>query len=111
MGEQPVVDDFIRHLQQCIEESEGIVDKIERENRLWQLESALQEAIIFKNRYNQLVQRGIDPLRIIEPKERDKVPPPPSKVEALMVGSSHCPKCGSNLESDIDFCPGCGMKN
>jgi len=44
MADGPSVDEFIRHLQHLLEETESIPDKIERENRQWQLESALQEA-------------------------------------------------------------------
>ena len=50
MAEEPSVDAFMRHLQVCIEEARTIADAKEREQRLWQLESALQEAIIYKNR-------------------------------------------------------------
>jgi hypothetical protein len=110
MADNPMIDEFIRHLQHCLEDSNSIPDLKERENRQWQLESALQEALIFKNRYNELVQRGIDPLRMIEPKEKDPAPPMPTKSEALMVGTNHCKKCNAHLESDIDFCPACGTK-
>ncbi len=52
MAEEPSVDAFMRHLQVCVEEARTIADAKEREQRLWQLESALQEAIIYKNRIN-----------------------------------------------------------
>jgi len=111
MADGPSVDEFVRHLQHLLEETESIPDKLERENRQWQLESALQEALIFKNRYHELVQNGVDPLHIIQPKEREHASPIPSKVEALIAGSNHCKKCNAHLEPDIDFCPACGTKS
>ena len=50
MGDEPSVEAFMRHLQVCVEEARTIADPKEREQRLLQLESALQEAIIYKNR-------------------------------------------------------------
>ena len=49
MGEEPSVEAFMRHLQVCVEEARTIADAHEREQRLLQLESALQEAIICKS--------------------------------------------------------------
>ena len=62
MGEGPTVDAFMRHLQVCVEEAHTIADSKERELRLWQLESAIQEAIIYKNRVEELERHGIDQL-------------------------------------------------
>lgn len=66
MADEPNVDEFMRHLQVCIEEARTIADGEERENRLWQLESALQEAIIYKNRVAELQRHGIDPILLVE---------------------------------------------
>lgn len=66
MGEEPTVEAFMRHLQVCVEEARTIADRKEREQRLWQLESAIQEAIIYKNRVEELQRHGIDPIRLVE---------------------------------------------
>ena len=55
MAEGPLVEEFMRHLQASLDEAMQIEDKIERNDRILQLEIAIQEAIIFKNRYNELV--------------------------------------------------------
>ena len=55
MSEGPLLDEFMRHLQASLDEAMDIEDKIERHDRILQLEIAIQEAIIFKNRYKELV--------------------------------------------------------
>lgn len=65
MAEGPLVDEFMRHLQASLDEAMEIEDKIERHDRILQLEIAIQEAIIFKNRYQELVSHGIDPLVLV----------------------------------------------
>ena len=42
MGEQPNLDEFIRHLQAELELSESIVDPVEQEQRQWQIAASLQ---------------------------------------------------------------------
>ncbi len=110
MAESPNMDEFMRHLQVCVEEARTIADAQEREQRLWQLESALQEAIIYKNRYEELQRHGIDPVRLVESEMGQSSPPAPKKVEALMTGHVHCPTCKAILEADLDFCPACGSQ-
>ena len=82
----------------------------EQQQRQWQLEAAIQEAIIFGNRYRELQEHGLDPLRLIKPKGGDPVAPPVNKIEALKSGSMHCAGCGAHLESDLNFCPACGQE-
>lgn len=110
MAESPNIDEFMRHLQVCVEEAHTIADSKEREQRLWQLESALQEAIIYKNRYEELQRHGIDPVRLIDSEVGQSSPPAPKKVEALMTGHVHCATCKAVLEADLDFCPACGSE-
>ena len=110
MGDEPTVEAFMRHLQVCVEEARTIPDKQEREHRLLQLESALQEAIIYKNRIEELQRHGIDPIRLVEAEPTLGQPPAPKKVEALMSGHNHCKFCKSVLEPDLPFCPACGVE-
>ncbi|DAC06971.1 MAG TPA: hypothetical protein D7H88_06825, partial [Candidatus Poseidoniales archaeon] len=77
MSEEPTVDAFMRHLQVCVEEARTIADGKEREQRLLQLESALQEAIIYKNRIEELQRHGIDPIRLVEAESSLSKPPAP----------------------------------
>ena len=108
MSEGPLLDEFMRHLQASLDEAMDIEDKIERHDRILQLEIAIQEAIIFKNRYKELVSHGIDPLVLVAQKEGQEAPPPATKSQALTLGGSNCEKCGSALDPDLDFCPACG---
>ena len=110
MGEEPTVEAFMRHMQVCIEEARTIADRKEREQRLWQLESAVQEAIIYRNRVEELQRHGIDPVRLVEAESPMSQPPPTKKVEALLTGNNHCKVCNAVLEPDLPFCPACGAE-
>ena len=110
MSDGPSLSDFMRHLQAVLEESEEITDRIERETRQLQIESAIQEAIIFGNRFRELKEQGIDPLHIVLPTSREEVPQHVSKLDTLSISSEHCKECGARLENDLDFCPSCGAK-
>ena len=110
MGEEPTVEAFMRHLQVCVEEARTIADRKEREQRLWQLESAIQEAIIYKNRVEEPQRHGIDPIRLVEAESPMSQPPAPKKVEALLSGHDHCKTCNAVLEPDLPFCPACGAE-
>ena len=88
MAEGPLVEDM-RHLQASLDDAMDIEDKLERHERILQLEIAIQEAIIFKNRYNELVNHGIDPLVLVSQKEGQKHPLT-TKSQALSIGGSSC---------------------
>ena len=66
MGEQPNLDEFIRHLQAELELSESIVDPVEQEQRQWQIEASLQEAISFSSRWKRIAELGKNPIKIVE---------------------------------------------
>ena len=107
--EGPSLDSFLRHLQTEVEAAAEISDKAERNDRLLQLESSIQEAIIFANRYKELQKQGVDPLLLIDPKVQEERPAPPAtKGQSILLGSSTCEACGKLLENDLDFCPACG---
>tara|TARA_B100000614_G_scaffold24324_1_gene19061 strand:+ start:318 stop:674 length:357 start_codon:yes stop_codon:yes gene_type:complete len=109
--EGPSLDSFLRHLQTEVEAANEIVDKLERNDRLLQLESSIQEAIIFANRYKELQNQGVDPLLLVDRKVQQERPAPPAtKGQSILLGSSTCAVCGKLMESDLDFCPSCGAK-
>lgn len=110
MSDGPTLSEFMRHLQAILDESQEIPDRIDRETRQLQIESTIQEAIIFGNRYRELVEHGVDPLRVVQPSERDGIPQHVSKVESLNIGQSQCSECGAHLDNDLDFCVSCGAK-
>ena len=108
MSDSPTLDEFMRHLQASLEEAQSIEDNLERDDRTLQLEIAIQESLIFINRYKELVSHGIDPLVLVSSDPDVESPPPATKVQALSLGNSVCKSCGANLDSDLDFCPACG---
>jgi len=110
MSDGPSLSDFMRHLQAILEESEEINDRVERESRQLQIESAIQESIIFGNRFRELKEYGIDPLHFVKPNDRDELTRHVSKIETLNVGQVQCKGCGNHLENDLDFCASCGEK-
>ena len=89
MAEGPSLSDFMRHLQAVLEESTEIPDAEEQQQRQWQIEAAIQEAIIFGNRFRELQEHGIDPLRLVKPKANYPAAPPVNKIEALKTGGMH----------------------
>ena len=107
--EGPTLDSFLRHLRTEVEAAREISDRIERDERLLQLESSIHEAIIFANRYKELQNQGVDPLLLVDPKVQQERPAPPAtKGQSILLGSSTCASCGKLLENDLDFCPACG---
>ena len=76
--EGPSLDSFLRHLQTEVEAANEISDKLERNERLLQLEASIQEAIIFANRYKELQNQGVDPLLLVDPKIHSERPAPPA---------------------------------
>ena len=109
--EGPSLDSFLRHLQTEVEAANEISDKLERDERLLQLEASIQEAIIFANRYKELQNQGVDPLLLVDPKIQSERPAPPAtKGQSILLGSTTCASCGKLLENDLDFCPACGAK-
>ena len=108
MSDSPTLDEFMRHLQASLEEAQSIEDNSERDERTLQLEIAIQESLIFINRYKELVSHVIDPLVLVSSDPDVESPPPATKVQALSLGNSVCKSCGANLDSDLDFCPACG---
>ncbi len=107
----PSLDSFLRHLQTEVEAANEISDKLERDERLLQLEASIQEAIIFANRYKELQNQGVDPLLLVDPKIQSERPAPPAtKGQSILLGSTTCASCGKLLENDLDFCPACGAK-
>jgi hypothetical protein len=106
----PTVDELIRHLQTELARADDIFDGHERKRRQLQIETSMQEALSFQQRYKILDDEGIDPIkinkavRLIQTAETVASSP----VKNAEVGQ--CEKCQATLEEDLDFCPACGKK-
>ena len=107
--------------------AEKIHDKQEREHRLWQIECAMQEAIVFNNRFRELVRLGMDPFETEKIsneellKKREEIANAKKNIgkpQAINTPSMHgdaltrgvCSKCKSPLYADLEFCGKCGHK-
>ena len=106
MGEA-TVDEFMRHLQAELGDAEKLIDLEERELRTWQIESAIQEAIVFLNRWRTIEASGIDPLKIVEEESIIRK----AAINEKTYDRGICESCGEAREADIDFCVACGKKH
>jgi len=108
MAESASLDEFIRHLQAELEMCHEIVDKVEKEKRIWQIESALLEAISFQKKFMELAKIGKDPMKIIEAMSLPDKHNTKSALTAIAKIGGICPQCGAPVESELDFCSTCG---
>ncbi|HIF45548.1 MAG TPA: hypothetical protein EYQ73_01980 [Candidatus Poseidoniales archaeon] len=102
------IDEFIRHMQAELDDCEQISDKQEREQRQWQLEVAIQEAILFNNRFKQLEKIGSDPLQIVQALAMPDAPSAENPKSGLSSDSNSCKSCGGLIEAELGFCASCG---
>ena len=103
-------DEFLRHLQAELEDAEQIQDKRLREQRIWRLEAALQEAMDFQAHVLALSSEEIEPLEEV-PSVRLLATSEASAAEAeevLDADSSVCRHCDEDLDPEVPFCPACG---
>ena len=105
---EPTLDEFLRQLQAEMDIADQIPDKEERNQRQWQIEAAMQEAITFSNRWKHVTKLGLDPLKIVEAIADEEMASTrrTNTTAASAVGS--CGKCGTQIEGGLDFCPSCG---
>ena len=105
--EHPTVDEFQRHLQTELEKTEEINDSVERERRRIQIESAIQEAIAFKYRWNELKEAGEDPVEL-EKAVRLIATSDAIQRKSAQGGANECTFCEEPLDGDMEFCVSCG---
>ena len=106
MGEA-TVDEFMRHLQAELSDAERLIDLEERDQRTWQIEAAIQEAIVFLNRWRAIEAVGTDPLKIVE----EEIIIRKAAISEKTYDRRFCESCGEATEADIDFCIVCGKKH
>ena len=108
MTESPSVDEFIRHMQAELDACEDIVDKKERQNRQWQIESSLLLAIDFSNKFKELSKLGQNPIQIVQALATQDHDSAKIAKQVIAMAGGFCPHCGATMESDLDFCSSCG---
>ena len=108
MSESPTVDEFIRHMQAELDACQEIPDVQERQQRQWQIEASMQQAIVFSNKFKELQKLGKDPLKLIQALSMPDGPSAEDAKQAIARVGGFCPSCGSNIQEDLDFCANCG---
>jgi uncharacterized membrane protein YheB (UPF0754 family) len=103
MAEQSDIEKFQRWLQSQLDDVKLIEDVNERERRQIQLESAIQEAINFRNLVSLV--KDIAPPFV----ERESSVRVLSDEEVVKESSGiFCLSCEKPITSEIDFCTNCG---
>ena len=103
MAEQSDIEKFQRWLQSQLDDVKSIEDAEERERRQIQLESAIQEAINFRNLVS-LVQDIAPPFV-----ERESSVRVVSDEEVVKESSgAFCSSCEKPITPELDFCTNCG---
>lgn len=108
MSESPSVDEFIRHMQAELDACEEIVDKVERQKKQWQIESALLLAIDFSKKFKELSSLGQNPMKIIEALQVPDGENANAAKLIMAIAGGICPTCGIQLDSELNFCSTCG---
>ena len=103
-------DEFVLHLQAELEDAEQIHDKRLREQRMWRLEAALQEALEFQAHVLASEAEEIEPfeevpsVRLLAARDAGD----DEDEEVLDADSSVCRHCDEDLDPEVPFCPACG---
>ena len=108
MSEGPSLDEFRRWLQEELVLADSIKSKSQRDNRRWQLESALQEAISFHASVNR---RQEEELPLYEEAKAVRLLATEGEVIESNSSSSDdnfCTKCDEPMNQGLEFCSVCG---
>ena len=105
---EPTLDEFLRQLQAEMDIADHIPDKEERNQRQWQIEAAMQEAITFSNRWKHVMKLGLDPLKLVDAIADEEMTSARRSNTPAASEVSTCAKCSSPVEGGLDFCPSCG---
>ena len=108
MADSPSIDEFIRHMQAEFELCNEIVDKVERQKKQWQIESALLLAIDFSEKFKELSKLGQNPIQIVQALTAPDAANANIAKHVVAMAGGICPSCGVPMDSDLDFCSSCG---
>ena len=109
MAEPSEMENFQRWLQTQLSMTSSIEDPVERERRRLQIESAIREAIAFRESLRILEELQVSPPLVnSESSVRSISEPIENNSES---SNSICPNCDSDLEQDLGFCTICGERS
>ncbi|MBP51239.1 MAG: hypothetical protein CMA68_04090 [Euryarchaeota archaeon] len=109
MSDTSEMENFQRWLQTQLSLTASIEEPSERERRRLQIESAIREAISFRESLEMLADLQVSPPFVSAESSVRKISEPitPDKENI----SSRCPKCDSEVEHELGFCTMCGEKS
>ena len=109
MEKKSEIDQFIRHLQAELEDSNEILDVQARMQRQWQLEITIQESMKFLKRMEERKILGLenifeerDAVRLVKIHDKNK------QDSKTIKNDLFCPKCEEEITEDLGFCESCG---
>ena len=109
MSDTGEMENFQRWLQTQLSLTTSIDDPSERERRRLQIESAIREAISFRESLELLADLQVSPPFINAESSVRKISEP--IISDTENNSSRCPKCDSEVEHELGFCTMCGEKS
>jgi len=109
MSDAGEIEIFQRWLQSKLVATQNIEDPIERDRRRSHIESAISEAIYFRESLDKLESLE-SPAPFIE--RSSSVRSIENRVDPVSAkDGKKCVKCSSDLVEDLSFCPICGEEN
>ena len=109
MAEPSEMENFQRWLQTQLSMSSSIEDPIERERRRLQIESAIREAIAFRESLKILEELQVSPPFVNTESSVRSISEPSQNNSGS--DNLRCPNCDSELDQDLGFCTICGERS
>ncbi|MBK70023.1 MAG: hypothetical protein CMB53_01300 [Euryarchaeota archaeon] len=106
MAEPNDMENFQRWLQTQLSMTSSIDDPVDRERRRLQIESAIREAISFRESLKILEELQVSPPFVNSEKSVRSISEPQSTNSRSDI--TRCPICDSEIEQDLGFCTVCG---
>ena len=105
MSDTGEMENFQRWLQTQLSLTSTIEDSSERERRRLQIESAIREAISFRESLEMLADLQVSPPFVSSESSVRKISEP---IAPDAGNNSKCPKCESEVEQELGCCTMCG---
>ncbi|MED5273798.1 MAG: hypothetical protein VX865_02320 [Candidatus Thermoplasmatota archaeon] len=109
MAEPSEMENFQRWLQTQLSMTSSIEDPVDRERRRLQIESAIREAIAFRESLKILEELKVSPPFVNSEKSVRSISEAPSNNSK--ADNTMCPICDSDIEQDLGFCTVCGERS
>ena len=101
----PTLETFRKWLQLEIVEAELMPESADRNKRLIQLESALQESMAFEAAWDLRAKADTQITQVESSVRLVSASPNQDEIE---VSTDECSSCGEQISAELEFCPSCG---